>query len=83
MKRFDHVLKLPAKEIKPHHVDVLSAKAGSLGVIYERYSLGGEEPTGVGIILSNGEYDGFSRSDLKLCKVTHTGRIDNKVSAWG
>ena len=55
---------------------VLEAEAGSPGVVYERYCLGAEEPTGVGIIFANGDYDGFSRDDLKLCGVTHTGRVD-------
>ena len=55
---------------------VMSAEAGSLGVVYERYCLGEEEPTGVGIIFANGEYDGFSREDLRACDVTHTGRLD-------
>ena len=55
---------------------VMSTEAGSLGVVYERYCLGAEEPTGVGIIFANGDYDGFSRDDLKLCSVTHTGRLD-------
>ena len=45
---------------------VMEAKAGSIGVVYERYCLGAEEPTGVGIIFSNGDYDGFSRDDLRL-----------------
>ena len=55
---------------------VMGADAGSVGVVYERYCLGAEEPTGVGIIFANGDYDGFSRDDLRLCGVTHTGKLD-------
>lgn len=63
---------------------VMNVDAGSYGVVYERYSLDedNDEPCGIGIIFENGEYDGFSRSDLEALKVTHTGRVDQRLKDY-
>ena len=55
---------------------ILGTEAGSLGVVYQRYCQGAEEPTGVGIIFANGDHASFSCDDLRLHNVAHTGRLD-------
>jgi hypothetical protein len=44
-------------------VDCLGNKPGTLGVCYEIYNIG---HVGYSIIFENGDYDGFSESDIEL-----------------
>lgn len=48
-------------------VPCLGNPAGSLGVVYEHYTLGGHH--GVSIIFQNGNYDGFSERCLEMLDV--------------
>lgn len=56
-------------------------EAGMLGVVYERYDRAHfdsdkDDNVGVGILFETGFYDGFSKQDLKMCDVRHTGKVD-------
>lgn len=54
----------------------LSVEHGSLGVVYEHYTIGKDE--GVSIIFSNGTYDGFSERCTEMLDVMPQ-RIESSV----
>jgi hypothetical protein len=58
---------------------VISAKAGSLGVVYEHYSFGEHE--GISVIFANGDYDGFSCQDTAVFDLTPV-RIEKHLADY-
>lgn len=44
----------------------MNSPAGSIGYVYETYSIGADHP-GVSVIFENGDYDGFSKNDQDYC----------------
>ncbi|WP_300494621.1 hypothetical protein [Marinobacter sp.] len=59
---------------------VLGARAGSLGVVYEHYSIGSGH-FGVGILFVNGGYDGFSEDCTDICEINPV-RFEASVSDY-
>jgi hypothetical protein len=61
---------------------VMNVPPKSLGIVYDCYGIEDSENMGIGIIFSNGEFDGFSIDELKDLGIKHTGRIDNYANLY-
>lgn len=59
---------------------LLGNDAGTFGVVYENYNIGGNHP-GCSIIFANGDYDGFGLDEQERF-LENTSKVDPKVASY-